>query len=269
MRFNRSNRFEGESEKRMMDHIHVRPGVHENIMAAANAPVDYRASSLEMHEVTVKVLGLKSVVSDLQNNLRVVVGTLNNGEVSAKTTLSHEFGHLHDERMSMAVWNDKDASDSTLFFDSELQVSSMGTFGQRDTQLVIALTEVDTNHETLLCKPVSVASLRIKAFGDVNRTTQLVAMRKVNQGHEAIPPFRVDNPYYLPQANAAGGFRQGRFASKRLSKFSLPGSFRKRSHIPLEDKQGDSKSLISDSYGYSDETGGAQIMTTLGTSILI
>ena len=113
----------------MMEQLRVESGIDSSMTANKNAE-----TSSVSHEVTVKVLGLKSIVSNLKPNIRVVVATLNNGEVSAKTALSSEFGNLHDEEsMSMAIWEDKGTTDSTLFFDSELNLSSTGTFAQQNT----------------------------------------------------------------------------------------------------------------------------------------
>ena len=111
--------------------------------ATAAAENNNKGASCLLHEVTVKVLGLKSVVANLKPTIRVIVAALNNGQVSSKTALSTEFGHLHDESMSMmAVWEDKETTDSTLFFDSELKISSMGTFARQETELVVALADI-------------------------------------------------------------------------------------------------------------------------------
>lgn len=190
-----------------------------------------------LYEVTVKVLGFKSRVRKLDPSVRVVVALINDGMVSSKTALSTEFGALSEEdRMAMAVWDDKDTSESALFFDTELRTSHRGTFARNKTDLVVSLVDTSVDKETLLCKPVGFASWRIKASGDLKHATQLVQVTKKNAGG-SISPFRVSNPYYKPDSTVSQRKRHfGQLltaSSPRLKHKPMLG-MRKKTHQPLE-----------------------------------
>lgn len=178
-----------------------------------------------LHEVSVKLLGLKSIVKDLTPSIRVVAALLNDGQITAKTSLSTEFGFLHEEdhEMSMAVWEDSNvdaATDATLYFDEELKVTQLGTFGRRETDIIVALVDVSQKDQYLVCFPVGIASLRIKAFGDVSHTTQLIPVLEVHPCDD-VPFFTVNNPYYDPTFKLlpkGGRSVNKKFASLRLGR---------------------------------------------------
>eukprot|EP00977_Amphora_coffeiformis_P025119 scaffold18324_cov176-Amphora_coffeaeformis.AAC.11 len=107
--------------------------------------------------------------------------------------------------MSMAVWEGKEPQKQRCFFYSELKVSPQCTYSKEGTELFVGLVDISVNEPKLLCKPVGIASLRIKTFGEVNQTTQLVSLEELEADFRSILAFRVDNRYYKPPMDPSIG----------------------------------------------------------------